>query len=73
MTPFTHPNFEQMLDALTEETEGIPRREIMRKLLKLQFERDVAIGFGDNFCQSSGDITELVNGFLQFKKFAGEA
>ena len=73
MNPFAHPNpqqFEKMLDALTEQTQDIPRREIMRKILRLQFERDVAIGFADNFCCATGDITPLVNGFLQFKKFA---
>jgi hypothetical protein len=73
MTPFCNPNFEQMLNALAEETKDIPHKEIMRKLLKLQFERDVAINFGDNFCHSTGDITELVTGFHQFKQFVGEA
>lgn len=73
MIPFSTPNpqqFEQMLDALTEETACIPRREVMRKLLRLQFERDVAIQFADNFCLATGDITPLVNGFVQFKQFA---
>ena len=73
MIPFSHPNaqqFEKMLDALTQETEFVPRREVMRKLLRLQFERDIAIQFADNFCQATGDITPLVNGFLQFKNFA---
>jgi excinuclease UvrABC helicase subunit UvrB len=76
MIPFSNPNpqqFEQMLDALTQETEFIPRREVMRKLLRLQFERDVAIQFADNFCQATGDISHLVNGFAQFKEFAEES
>jgi hypothetical protein len=73
MIPFTHPNFEQMLNALTEEAKDIPIKEVMRKLLKVQFERDVAMSFAENFCGATGDITELVNGFAQFKKFAGEA
>jgi hypothetical protein len=76
MNPFSHPNtqqFEQMLDALMQETDFIPRREVMRKLLRLQFERDVAIQFADTFCQATGDISHLVNGFAQFKQFAQEA
>jgi excinuclease UvrABC helicase subunit UvrB len=76
MNPINTPSpeqFEKMLDALTEETGMIPRREVMRKLLKLQFERDVAINFADTFCSATGDITEIVKGFLQFKLFTQES
>lgn len=76
MTPYSNLNaqqFDQMLNALVEETEGIPKKEIMRKLLRLQFERDVAMGFAENFCTATGDITQLVNGFFQFKQFTEEA
>ena len=75
MIPFSTPNpqqFEQMLDALTEETAFIPRREVMRKLLRLQFERDVAMSFADTFCESTGDISHIVTGFSQFKQFTQE-
>lgn len=73
MYPINTPSpeqFEKMLDSLTEETQMIPRREVMRKLLQLQFERDVAMGFADTFCNATGDITEIVQGFFQFKKFS---
>lgn len=73
MTSCIHPNFEQMLDTLVEDAKDTPIKEVMRKLLKVQFERDVAMNFAENFCGATGDITELVNGFNQFKKFAGEA
>lgn len=76
MNPFLNPNgqqFEQMLDALVEETSCIPRREVMRKLLRLQFERDVAMSFADTMCESTGDISHIVGGFGQFKKFVEES
>lgn len=69
----TPADFEQMLDALEEYTNGMPKREIMKKVLQLQFERDCAMSFADAFCTSTGDITDIVNGFNQFQKFVGEA
>ena len=69
----TPADFDQMLDALEEHTDGMPKREIMKKVLQLQFERDCAISFGNAFCSSTGDITNIVNGFHQFKKFVGDA
>jgi hypothetical protein len=69
----TPADFERMLDALEEHSEGIPKREIMKKFLQLQFERDCAMSFADAFCVSTGDITNLVTEFHQFKKFVGDS
>jgi hypothetical protein len=60
---------EQMLDALMDETSEIPRREIMKKLLRVQFEKEVAMTFAETFCRATGDITPIINSFLDFKKF----
>ena len=65
-------DFDLMLDALEESTAGIPKREVMKKILQLQLERDCAMSFADALCNSSGDITHIVTSFLQFKECVGE-
>ena len=64
----TREDFDQMLDALEERANGIPKREIMKKLLQLQFERDCAVSFGNAFCTSTGDISHIVEGFMLFQE-----
>jgi hypothetical protein len=69
----TPADFERMLDALEEHTDGMPKREVMKKVLQLQFERDCAMSFADAFCTSTGNITDIVKGFHQFKEFIGDS
>lgn len=73
MTPFTNPKMELMLDALADAVKDIPQREILKKLLQLQFERDTAVRFADTFCGSTGNITDLVNEYADFRNFLDES
>ena len=65
-------DFDLMLDALEEHTAGLPKREVMKKVLQLQLERDCAMSFADALCKSSGDISHIVRGFAEFKTAIGE-
>ena len=65
-------DFDLMLDALEEHTAGLPKREVMKKILQLQLERDCAMSFADALCKSSGDISHIVRGFTEFKTAIGE-
>jgi len=68
---FTKADFDLMLDALEEHTAGMPAREVMKKLLQLQLERDCAISFADALCKTSGDISHIVRGFESFCETIG--
>ena len=63
---FTKMDFDLMLDALEEHTTGMPAREVMKKLLQLQLERDCAISIADALCSTTGDISHIVRGFREF-------
>jgi len=65
---FTKADFDLMLDALEDHTAGIPKREVMKKMLQLQLERDCAISFADALCASTGDISHIVRAFGEFCK-----
>jgi hypothetical protein len=61
-----------MLDALQETISTLPAREVVKKILQLQLERDCAMSFADALCNSSGDISHIVQGFAEFKGAVGE-
>ena len=66
-------DFDLAVDAFEQETENVPRREMIRKLLQIQVERDAAIMFGLGFCEATGDISGMINDFREFTKVIGEA
>jgi hypothetical protein len=68
---FTKADFDLMLNALEEHTAGMPPREVMKKLLQLQLERDCAISIADALCNATGDISHIVRGFQVFRETIG--
>jgi hypothetical protein len=70
---FNKMDFDLMLNAFDEATAEIPRREILKKLLQIQVERDAAISFGLAFCETTGNVSGLINDFRAFTRAIGEA
>ena len=70
---FNKMDFDLMVDAFEAETSHVPRREIIKKLLQVQVERDCAVGFGIAFCNSTGNVSGMVNEFQAFARAVGEA
>lgn len=66
-------DFDLMVDAFEEATENVPRREMIKKLLQIQVERDAAIMFGLGFCEATGNVSGLINDFRAFTREIGEA
>ena len=70
---FNKMDFDLMMDAFEAETSHVPRREIIKKLLQMQVQLEVAMGFGTAFCETTGNISGLVNDFQAFARAIGEA
>lgn len=70
---FNKMDFDLMMDAFESETSHVPRREIIKKLLQVQVQLDVAMGFGLAFCNSTGNVSGMVNEFQAFARAIGEA
>lgn len=70
---FNKMDFDLMIDAFEDATADIPRREIIKKLLQVQVERDAAITFGLAFCETTGNVSGLINDFRAFTRAIGEA
>jgi|688.fasta_scaffold2242353_2 hypothetical protein len=70
---FNKMDFDLMLDAFEEATANVPRREMVKKLLQIQVERDAAITFGLAFCETTGNVSGLINDFRAFTRAIGEA
>lgn len=70
---FNKMDFDLMIDAFEEATANVPRREMAKKLLQIQVERDAAITFGLAFCETTGNVSGLINDFRAFTRAIGEA
>ncbi len=65
---FNKMDFDLMVDAFEAETSYVPRREIIKKLLQMQVQLEVAMGFGTAFCETTREMLERVNDFQAFAK-----